>query len=245
MDSLCLFLRHLSWRSHSAYLIVTFSDGILCPLPFSAACSPLSMGIFPQTINIWAKLSLPLWLPVCVVCITFLLSFYSFSLKASTVKLLLHQDSPCGAHYWPVCQHTQLSVPRPSLTQQHHLAQLITSLFWSSSLTSFLSSIYYHLIFFLLFILVSETVSSFSKDLVYSCHCLEQCLIQNRCLISICWMNDCELKSSYILVRSFPSPFLVRLFLRTSHFLIFCHLYSTHIFFRLNHHHCAYMSVGL
>ena len=145
MDSLCSFLRRPSWRSHFAYLIVIFSDGVLCPLPFTAACSLLSMGIFPQTINIWAKLSLPLWLPVCIVCITFLISFYSFSLKASTVKLLLHQDSPCGAHCWPVCQHTQPSVPRPPLTQQHHLAQLITSLFWSSSFTSFLSSIYYHL----------------------------------------------------------------------------------------------------
>lgn len=78
-----------------------------------------------------------------------------------------------------------------------------------------------------LFILANETVSFFSKDLVYSCHCLEQCLIQNRCLISICWMNDCELKSSYILVRSFPSPFLVRLFLQTSHFLIVFSVIST------------------
>lgn len=151
MDSLCSFLRHPSWRSHSAYLIVIFSDGVLCPLPFTAACSPLSMGIFPQTVNIWAKLSLPLWLPVCIVCTTFLMSFYSFSLKASTVKLLLHQDSLCGAYYWPVCQHTQPSVPRPPLTQQYHLAQLITSLLWSCSFTSFLSSIYYHLILLIIY----------------------------------------------------------------------------------------------
>lgn len=79
------------------------------PTSFTAACSPLSMGIFPQTVNIWAKLSLPLWLPVCIVCTTFLMSFYSFSLKASTVKLLLQQDSLCGAYYWPVSAYPAVS----------------------------------------------------------------------------------------------------------------------------------------
>lgn len=170
MDSLCSFLRRPSWRSHSAYLIVIFSDGVLCPLPFTAACSLLSMGIFPQTINIWAKLSLPLWLPVCIVCITFLISFYSFSLKASTVKLLLHQDSPCGAHCWPVCQHTR---------QFLGLLLLSNTIWHSWSLLSFealpspVFSVAFITIWFCwLFILANETVSSFSKDLVYSRHCL-------------------------------------------------------------------------
>lgn len=140
------------------------------------------MGVFPQTVNIWAKLSLPL--VTSLHCLYHaLMSFYSFCLKS------LYSQASASPRYRAFVEHTTdlcVSIPSRQFLGLPLLSNTIwhswSLLLWSCSFTSFPVA-FITIWFCWLFILASETVSSFSKDLVYSCHCLEQWLIQNRYLI--------------------------------------------------------------